>query len=110
MRKKSRGAMPTRPPRLPADGSSEVGKIGVIDEATDAVWCCSLIGEEIPHTGADGRERRKIKTLKPNLDCAGIVEARVGGKVCMQALCERRKPLNALRPLEEREGAGDNEV
>ena len=96
--------------KAPGDGSSKVGKIGVFDEATDAVWCGSLIGEEISHTGADGGERRKVKALKPNLDCARIVEARIGGKVCMQALCERRKPLNALRPFEESHGPGDNEV
>lgn len=33
--------------KVPGDGSSQVGKIDVVDKAPDTVRCGSLIGEEI---------------------------------------------------------------
>ena len=51
-----------------------------------------------------------MKPGQPDLDGARVVEARVGGEVGGQPLGERREPLHALRAVEERRRAGDDQV
>src|SRR6516165_5485023 len=76
----------------------------------DAVRCGSLLGEEIAHTAADRRERCQVKSRQANLGGARVVKARIGGKVGVQALRKRRKPLNALRPLDKSDGPRNDEI
>ena len=52
----------------------------------------------------------EVEVRKPNLNCAGVVEARVAGEVCVEPLGQRRQALRALGAVVERGCRGDHDV
>jgi hypothetical protein len=69
-----------------------------------------LLGEKIPDPGADARECAEVETREPDLDRPRIVVPCVRRKVRVQPLGQRCESLDALWPIEESGGPGDDQV
>ena len=69
-----------------SDGTSKIFKISVVDDRADAGTLGRLLCEEVTNPSAYLHQGIEIKPRKPYLNSPGIVEARIGGKVRVDAL------------------------
>lgn len=85
-------------------------EVAVVNAAKNAISVVIVLDVDAPHSAAELDEPGVVEPGETELNCTGVVESSIGGEVSCESLGQWREPLDSLWAIEERRGAGDQQI